>query len=317
MVKQRFINPHKEKIRRSLWDVVLWRSGYYDDPHKLIPAPRDFAYPMPPRNLDPAEPSAIWINHSSYLIKMGGKVFLTDPIWSNRCSPFPFVGPRRRHPAGIAIDALPKIDYVLISHNHYDHLDRKSVKKLHAQFPDITWLVPLGVRKWFLRQGITRVEERGWWGEIHLDDGFKATAVPAQHFSGRHSYDLNWTLWAGWVVEDAKSGKRLYFVGDTGYNDHDFKLIGEHWKTMDLSLIPIGSYVPRKFMSPVHIEPADAVKIHKEVGSLLSLAMHWKTFCLSEEPMHQPPFDLYHALKKEGLDPVKFLAVEPGYEVNW
>lgn len=317
MGKTRFINPHRNKIRRSFWDVILWQSGYYDDPEKLVPAPAAFSYPMPKTPLEDQEPRALWLNHSSFLIQFNGVNLLTDPIWSDRCSPVPFFGPKRQHQPALKIDQLPDIHYVLISHNHYDHLDKASVKELFARFPGITWLVPSGVKKWFARQGIYQVIERGWWEDAELEGGFKATAVPAQHFSGRHSYDLNSTLWVGWVIEEEKTQKRLYFVGDTGYNPFDFKEIGEKWGGMDLSLIPIGSYVPRKFMSPVHIDPTDAVKIHRDVRSKLSLAMHWKTFCLSDEPMHQPPFDLYHALEKEGIDPLTFLAVEPGREVNW
>jgi N-acyl-phosphatidylethanolamine-hydrolysing phospholipase D len=317
MAKDRYINPYRENIRRSLWDVFLWRAGFYDDTHTLELAPQDFAYPMPKTPIDTGKPRAVWLNHSSFLVQFGGKTLLTDPIWSNRCSPLPFLGPKRRHLPPLEIEQLPKIDYVLISHNHYDHLDYKSIKKLFKLYPHILWFVPTGVKKWFLHQGITNVVESGWWDETILKEGLKVTSVPSQHFSGRRISDLNKTLWTGWVVENLDINKRVYFVGDTGYNPFDFKKIGEQFGFMDLSLIPIGSYLPRRFMSPVHIEPADAVKIHKEVKSVLSLAMHWKTFRLSDEPMHQPPYDLFLALQKEKMDPLTFLAVEPGFEVNW
>jgi N-acyl-phosphatidylethanolamine-hydrolysing phospholipase D len=149
----------------------------------------------------------------------------------------------------------------------------------------------------------------GWWEETELNFPrlkLKATGVPAQHFSGRSAVGINPTLWLGWVVEFTRSSgeqKRLYFVGDTGYNRYDFKAIGARWKTVDLSLIPIGSYSPRKFMKSVHVEPEDAVRIHVDVRSKLSVGIHWKTFNLSDEPMQQPPYDLFCALEKQKIDP--------------
>lgn len=267
-----------------------------------------------------------WVNHSTFLIQIEGVHILTDPIWSDRCSPLKKLGPKRHHPPPFRISELPRIDYVLISHNHYDHLDKDSVLKLFKRFPEITWIVPMGVKAWFLKKGISKILELSWWDEFsiasksHPHLNLKVTAVPSQHFSGRRGYDLNQTLWVGWVVEcerQKKPLKRFYFVGDTGYNHYDFKKIGEKWGSMDLSLIPIGSYSPRKFMSPVHIDPQSAVQIHQEVGSHLSIGMHWKTFRLSDESPHQPPYDLFVSLQKRGIDPLSFLVLEPGHAINW
>ncbi len=302
------------KIRRNFLDVLLWKIGYYDDPQPVQLPPEDFDYPLPARALDPQQPTAVWINHSTFLLSVDGVHILTDPIWSDRCSPLQCLGPVRRHAPPLLLSQLPRIDYVLISHNHYDHLDKKTVLALFFLYPSIVWIVPQGVKKWFVKLGIAQVIELGWW-QSASDSRLKATAVPAQHFSGRKGYDLNKTLWVGWVVETAT--RCIYFAGDTGYNAHDFKEIGAKWSKIDLSLIPIGSYVPRRFMSPVHIEPRDAVKIHQEVGSRLSLAIHWKTFRLSDEPLHQPPYDLFMALKQQGLDPASFLAPPPGHAINW
>ncbi len=312
--KYRYINPHVSKIRRSLFDLFLWKAGFYKDAHPIPVVPSSFSYPLPEAPLNPHAPRVTWINHSTFLIQIEGTHLLTDPIWSERCSPLKNLGPKRHHLAPLEIADLPKIDYVLISHNHYDHLDKKSVRKLHTLFPSLTWFVPSGVKKWFLSEGINNVVELGWWEEATVE-GLKFTLTPAQHYSGRCGYDLNRTLWGGWVVES--SAKRFYFVGDTGYNPHDFKQIGKKWGFMDLSLIPIGCYRPRKFMSPVHVEPKDAVRIHQEVGSKLSLGMHWKTFHLADESPHEPPYDLFLALQEGGIDPLTFLAVEPGYSVNW
>ncbi len=317
----KFINPFIKKTRRTLIDMMLWKIGYYDDLKEYPKAPEDFSYPIPDKEVEEDKPRAVWINHSTFLIDINGVNILTDPIWSKRCSPCPFIGPKRRHRPPLELGDLPEIHIVLISHNHYDHLDKWTVLELHRRFNDILWLVPKGVKKWFFNLGITHVEELSWWEDIEIPAfNLRATAVPTQHFSGRSLFDGNRTLWAGWVVEffkDRKHHKRLYFVGDTGYNPYDFKRIGERFGHMDLSLIPIGTYVPRKFMSPVHIEPKNAVRIHSEVGSKLSLGMHWKTFNLSDEPFHQPPWDLFHCLQHDGIDPLTFLAVEPGHEINW
>ncbi len=324
---KRFTNPHVDDIRRSMLDVVLWKTGVYQDPIGWEKAPADFKYPEPENQLfNPKEPIVHWVNHNTFLLVVDDIHILTDPIWSHRCSPLDFFGPKRRHDPSLEIENLPRVDYVVISHNHYDHLDRDSVKKLQQNFPDITWIVPLGVKKWFKKLGIHNVYERAWWEEIvlespkHPEVKIKATAVPTQHFSGRHCLNLNKTLWVGWVLEFArrdKEFKRMYYVGDTGYNPHDFKMIGEHFGHMDLSLIPIGTYVPRVFMSPVHIEPANAVKIHTEVNSKLSVSMHWKTFNLSDEPLNQPPYDLYLSCERGGVDPRTFRVIEPGNEINW
>lgn len=314
----RFNNPYITNIRRRLFHYILWKVGYYDDLVMDIEAPKDFMYPIDNKEVKNDLPKAMWINHSTFLISINGLNILTDPVWSERCSPLTFIGPKRRHRPSKELEALPAIDIVLISHNHYDHLNKKTVKRLHKRFSNILWLVPLGLKKWFNRLGIENVIERGWWEEEVFDlkeNKIKATAVPTQHFSGRHLFDANKTLWVGWVVEI--NNKRLYFVGDTGYNPYDFKQIGESFSSMDLSLIPIGTYVPRKFMSPVHVEPKNAVRIHKEVNSKLSIGMHWKTFNLSDEPFHQPPFDLLKALEKEEIDPLSFVALEPGREINW
>lgn len=314
--KGRYLNPYIKNIRRKPRDFALWMLGVFSDqPFEVVP--EGFSYPIPEKEFFKEKPWAMWIGHSTYLISIQGRHILTDPIWSERCSPVPFFGPKRKQPPAMPIEALPQIDYVLISHDHYDHLDRPSVEKLYMRFPNILWIVPKAVKKWFEKQGIKRVVELEWWEEVSVDSLFKVTAVPSQHFSGRRGPHLNTTLWSGYVVENLYLDKTLYFVGDTGYNPYDFNKVGKKFKKIDLCLIPIGAYLPRKFMAPVHIEPKDAVHIHKDVRSVLSLGMHWKTFRLSEEPMNQPPFDLYKAMQKEGLPTSSFLAVEPGYKINW
>jgi N-acyl-phosphatidylethanolamine-hydrolysing phospholipase D len=329
MKKKCFINPHIKMTRHRFKDFLLWKIGYYDEDHGGEKISHENLIFSPKQLLEKNKPKVVWVNHSTFLISVSGVNFLTDPIWSERCSPFPFLGPKRRHDPGIALSDLPKIDFVLISHDHYDHLDTRTVLSLSQIFPHLSWFVPKGVKRWFDRHKISPVYECEWWEEREFslpscpEIRGQITAVPAQHFSGRKGFDLNATLWTGWVVEitslekDNLKTKRCYFAGDTGYNPVDFKKIGEKFSLIDLSLIPIGSYSPRAFMEVVHVNPQDAVRIHQEVGSRLSIGMHWKTFRLSDEPLDRPPYDLYQSLLKENIDPSKFIVVRPGHAINW
>lgn len=310
----RFRNPHIQDTRRTLWDAILWKMGRYNDPiPRLSPSPQ-FFYPASPEPFNTDLPGAVWIGHSTFLIEAEGVAFLTDPIWEDYCSPVPIRALKRHHEPPILLGDLPSLDFVLISHNHYDHLDAKTVANLFKIQPDILWIVPLKLKSWFERRGIKKVVELNWW-ETHKTPKCSITAVPAQHFSGRSFWDKNATFWNGYVCETER--KRVYFTGDTGYNDRDFKKIGNAWPSMDLSLIPIGTYVPRRFMQPVHCSPWEAVEIHCDVRSRFSLGMHWKTFCLSGEPMDRPPYDLYLAMNHKKCPYETFLPIDPGIYVNW
>ncbi|MCH9622067.1 MAG: hypothetical protein S4CHLAM20_15020 [Chlamydiia bacterium] len=319
---KRYTNPHIKGLRRTLFHFIGWFAGLYKENDK-IKVPEDFSYPM---TLDFSEdkPSATFVNHSTYLVNAMGCHFLTDPIWSKRCSPFSFLGPKRLHDPHLQINEIKKLDFVLISHNHYDHLDSYSIKEIYKHFPDVTFVVPLGVKKWFLKQGIDQVVELGWWQNVNFKTDRKSpsievTAVPAQHHSGRRLFDANKSLWAGFVVtiKDQKDEKCFYFAGDTAYNSYDFKNIGVRFKNIDLSLCPIGTYRPKKFMETVHLSPEGAVAIHKDLKAKLSLGMHWGTFRLSEEPRDAPPYDLYNEMQKQSLNFSTFLPIEPGTSVNW
>jgi len=314
MTKRIFSNPHLENSRRSIWDIILWKLGFYNDPVFRIPPPADFMYPIPQTPVDPSLPWACWIGHSTFLIEVDGITLLTDPVWDSYCSPIPLPAFKRRTDPPFSLADLPKIDLILISHNHYDHLDVKTVAELHAFHPQIEWIVPTGLADWFRKRGVTRIRELHWW-ETNREGHFTVTAVPAQHFSGRTPWDQNQTLWNGYVLET--KSKRLYFIGDTGYNPIDFKAIGAQWPYMDLSLIPIGAYAPRRLMKPVHVSPCESVQIHQDVNSRLSLGMHWKTFALSDEPIDQPPYDLYLAMQEKQIPLERFLAIEPGTYINW
>ncbi|MBS0625373.1 MAG: MBL fold metallo-hydrolase [Verrucomicrobia bacterium] len=313
-MKRKYKNPHTDDSKRTFWEVIRWKTGRYKE--TVESPPLDFTYPaiLPP--FDPTRPSLVWMGHCTFLLEVDNLTILTDPIWSDYCSPVRIRGLKRHHDAPVLLADLPDIDIVLLSHNHYDHLDAPTVSALHRLHPQILWIVPERLSPWFKRRGIANVIEIPWWG-TQENPLYKITAVPAQHFSGRTPWDLNKTHWNGYVFESKKSGKRFYFTGDTGYNPIGFKEIGQNWPYMDLSLIPIGTYVPRDFMSPVHCSPYDGVEIHQDVKSRLSVGMHWKTFCLSDEPLDRPPYDLLLALEKKNLNPETFLPLDPGTYINW
>ncbi|PIS00857.1 MAG: phospholipase [Chlamydiae bacterium CG10_big_fil_rev_8_21_14_0_10_35_9] len=312
---KKFSNPHIKKIKRSFWHVILWKLGFYDEIKRREKPPNNFSYPVE-KKFDSALPSVCWVNHCTFLVKVGGVTFLTDPILSKYCSPLPISSLKRKHPPGLELSDLPQLDCILISHNHYDHLDRKTVIKINALYPSAIWVVPKNLKSWFLKRNIRNIYELGWW-ESFSCNGTTITAVPAQHFSGRTIFDINKTLWNGYVVESFTENKKFYFSGDTGYNDKDFKEIGKKFNGIDLGIIPIGTYCPREFMKTVHINPDEAVRIHTEVSSKFSIGMHWKTFKLSDEPLELPPYDLYLAMKKVSLPFREFVAVEPGLFLNW
>ncbi len=254
--------------------------------------------------------TATWIGHVTVLVQMGGLNVLTDPVFSARASPLFFAGPRRYQPPAIGLRDLPAVDAVLISHNHYDHLDRASVQALHRRSQGATrFFVPLGLKSWFARLGIDHVTELDWWQSASWR-GVDFHLVPAQHWSTRLVFDRNKTLWGGWVA--GAQDLRFYFAGDTGYDGAIFAEIGRRFAPIDLAALPIGAYEPRWFMEPQHIDPWQAVQILRDVGARRGLPVHWGTFQLADEPLHQPLEDLARALQAAGLDESVFRAVRLG-----
>jgi len=248
-----------------------------------------------------------WIGHSSFLLQHAGLNILTDPIFSERCSPVQWAGPKRLTPTPFSLEQLPAIDAVVISHSHYDHLDLNTVRALN-QHSQPRFYVPMGLAEWFLQQGIDNVVELNWW-QHHAQADWLFTAVPAQHFSGRTATDRNKTLWAGWVMQH--QGRKFYFAGDTGYSN-DFKNIGAYFGGVDLALIPIGAYNPRWFMQPMHINPEEAVQIHLDVGAKQSIGMHWGTFKLTDEPLLEPRQRLEQIATTDRLKNTTFKTIKHG-----
>jgi N-acyl-phosphatidylethanolamine-hydrolysing phospholipase D len=241
------------------------------------------------RKLLQLEPAITWIGHSSFFLRMAGRSILLDPVFSDFCAPIPLRRLKRRVSPGLPFESVACPDLVLLTHNHYDHLDLPTIRRLPAENQ---FIVPKGLADWFRKCGRNNVRELGWWESVDLG-GVRVTSVPAQHFSSRTLWDRNRTLWCGWVLQS--ESETVYFAGDTGYCG-TFREIGERFGPMDLSLIPIGAYAPRWFMKPAHVDPYEAVQIHKDVRSKLSVACHWGTFCLTDEPMDEPPKVLKQAL---------------------
>jgi L-ascorbate metabolism protein UlaG (beta-lactamase superfamily) len=220
------------------------------------------------------ETTVTWVGHASFVLEVGGLTVLTDPVWSTR---LPWVR-RRVTPPGVAWEELPGIDAVVISHNHYDHLDWPTVRRLPRNTPV---LVPAGLGRWFARRGFTEVVELDWWGSARVGD-VRFDFVPAHHWSRRTPWDTCRSLWGGWVIDGS-----VYFAGDTGYGEW-FRRIGERYPGLDLALMPIGAYQPRWPMEFAHVNPAEAVRAFVDVGARRMATMHWGTFVLSGEPLLAP-----------------------------
>ena len=302
------------------WKFQAWRDG--------LPAPPASATPaiVPDLGLIQSNakagarmvPAVTWIGHATVLVQLGGLNVLTDPIFSNRASPLSFIGPERAQKPGLWLHELPHIDLVLISHNHYDHLDDNSVRALARQAggPPL-FVVPLGLRAWFAKRDITHVIELDWWQAHRLGD-VEIVLTPVQHWSGRSLTDRMETLWGGYALFAPEL--HLFFAGDTGYSK-DFADIRERFAErhsaaqgggFDIALLPIGGYAPRWFMQRQHVSPEEAVRIHRDLGAKASLGIHWGTFELTDESLDEPPRLLAQARQAQGVADSAFFTLAIG-----
>ncbi len=299
----------KKGLFTFLFDVRLKED--WPDEGLLIENPPTPTVSLDPGKLTKPDASAIqvtWIGHSTFLIQHNGKNILTDPIFSDRASPFSFAGPRRYTKPAIALKDLPPIDAVIISHNHYDHMDADTIRQLGNK---PKWFLPLKNADLFKDAGITNIAELDWWENSDLAS-VTFTLTPAQHWSGRGLFDRFKALWGTWAIRFEDTNVNLWFGGDTGYNNIQFKEIGEKLGPFDLSLIPIGAYAPRWFMRASHSDPAEAVKIHQDIRSRQSIGMHWGTFVLTSEPVMEPPKALEKALQEANLPENSFITLPIG-----
>lgn len=300
----RFFNPHQQ-VERSVGDVITWQRTREKRPWpEHVPlAPQA----PPPERVPPGAMAVTFIGHSSFLIRTSEAVILTDPVFTTHAGPFGRLGPRRVRAPGVPLEALPAADLVLVSHNHYDHLQPSSLRTI-GRAGNPAFVTSLGLASYLRRLGLRQVFELDWW-EAAAVPRADVTAVPAQHFSARTPWDRNRTLWSGFIVRSG--GVSIYFAGDTGYSPH-FAEIGRRYPDVDLALIPIGAYEPRWFMQPVHVNPDEAVRIHRDVRPRVSVAMHFGTFQLTDEGIDDPVHALHAARAAHGIAEHAFRTIDAG-----
>jgi N-acyl-phosphatidylethanolamine-hydrolysing phospholipase D len=282
---------------RKAWTSVVGREG------AAARVPHD------PRALL-ENPSVTWIGHATMLVRMDGATFLTDPMFSERASPFSFAGPKRLTSPGVELADLPRVDFVTLSHDHYDHTDLPSLRALARR--GVRFVAGLGMGDLVREVGGT-VTELDWWESASIG-AVRVTCVPAQHFSGRSVVGSDRRLWAGWVVTGPT--RRFYHAGDTGYFA-GFREIGARLGPIDLAALPIGAYAPASIMRFVHLDPEEAVRAAVDVGARRAVAMHWGTFDLTDEPLDEPPRRFHAAATAAGLGPDRAWVLAIGETRRW
>ena len=307
----RFLNTDAAVVIGNFpWYEMVWRSARGDFKPQLLPVggyeafAREWSVAIDHARLAlrPLQPMVTWLGHVSVLLQVAGKNVLIDPTLCEFAGPRGRVGAPRRVPPPLIAEDLPPIDWVLISHNHYDHLDYDTITRLIATGQRPRFLVPRGVKAWFDRLGIENVTEMDWWDRIDVGP-LHFHFTPAQHWSRRTPLDTNQSLWGGYCVEWLRPKQipwRFFFPGDTGYSA-DFRQIRQQIGAMDFVALPIGAYLPRDFMKPMHVNPAEAVQIFFDLEAKQAMGVHWGTFELTQEAFDQPPKDLLEACHQRRL----------------
>ena len=301
-ISAEYKNTNGKPIEKSFRDLLDWSTSDVDTKIDFIELSNEWK----DLNLETDNSYAIWIGHSTFLIKKNGYTILTDPVFSERASPLKNIGPKRLIPPAIPLNELPSIDFITVSHNHYDHLDIASLKELYLINPETIFLVPAGDSKLLRRKGIKNVFEYEWWESYKIND-LEITFTPVQHWSKRGLFDRNKSLWGGWFFKF--NDFSIYHAGDTGYSD-DFKNTRLKLGSPKYAFIPIGAYDPEWFMAESHVNPEDAVQIMLDLGAEKSFGMHWATFKLTDEDTLEPKVRLNEALKNKNIN--NFAAPAPG-----
>lgn len=289
---------------KTLSDAIEWRIIKAQKPDRLAITVSDEWKNLAPQSTH----YAVWIGHATYLLNTGDLTVLTDPVFSERASPVSWAGPERLIPPVISLEQLPSIDAVVISHNHYDHLDLSSLKTLQKNNPSMLIFVPQGDKALLDAEGLINVSQFRWWQNVKVNQT-EFTFTPVQHWSGRGITGKNTSLWGGWFLKSPSIS--VYHAGDTGYSN-DFVVTQERLGTPDVAFIPIGAYKPRSYMKNQHVNPAEAVQIALDLQVTRSFGMHWGTFVLTDEPIEEPRTMLVQALKERKLAPNFFIAPAPG-----
>jgi L-ascorbate metabolism protein UlaG (beta-lactamase superfamily) len=289
---------------KSFFDLLRWRFNSVTPIEEPSRVPKVSAKPA---SINPERQIALtFVGHSTFLLQARGLNILTDPIWSKRCSPISFLGPARLQDPGITFDDLPKIDMVLLSHNHYDHMDLPTLKSLWLRDKPL-FVVPLKNKATLSREGIGNTIELDWWESTTAKNKITITAVPAQHWSGRWILDRNDALWAGFVI--SFGDKRVFFTGDSGFGPH-FAKIKEKFVSFDVALLPIGAYLPRWFMKDHHLSPGDAIRVADILGARKNVPMHFGTFSLGDDGFTKARSQLEQLILERGKN--DFLILEAG-----
>ncbi|VDL76298.1 unnamed protein product [Nippostrongylus brasiliensis] len=307
------------------WSLLKWK--FLEKDNSSIPDNNStLDETLPVRQIKTFEPRsyrqmfAAWLGHATVLVQMEGVRFITDPVWSQRASFLQWIGPKRYRPPPLEIEDLPQLDFAVISHDHYDHLDADAVKQLSKLQPLMRWFVPLGMQNWMSSIGVkntddnpVRVTEMEW-GESESFDirntNVTVWCLPAQHWGQRGALDRNERLWAGFAV--VTPNRRFYYSGDTGFCSNEFKKIGERLGPFDLAAIPIGAYSPRWFMKSQHIDPHEAVSVHELVKSKFSIGIHWGTYHMGSLEHYLEPKHLLEQIIKDRKLPTKFVTLDIG-----
>ena len=305
---RRFFNP-RGPTGNTFGQFLKWQRTRVSRPWPA--AVPNQAVPQIPSRVGDGEAFVTLVNHCTFLVQLPGCTILTDPVWSERVSPVGFAGPRRVRPPGVAWDRLPKIDVVLISHNHFDHLDLATLRELQARFAP-RFVTGLGNRGLLAARGIPDVEELDWWQRSTGGCAAAITYTPAQHWSARSYFEKNTTLWGGFWIEQGR--RRIYFAGDSGYGG-DFAAVRQRLGVPELALLPIGAYEPRWFMAGAHLAPDDAVRAWADLGGPQALAMHFDTFPLADEGFGDAERELAIAVEQGGVAPGRFRAPATGETV--
>ena len=299
--EERFSNSDGMKNEKSLSEVLKWSWSREEPKKEFIKTNENINL----NSLKDREHYALWIGHSTFLINNGDLTILTDPIFSERASPLNFAGPKRLIKPVIKIKDLPEVDVITISHNHYDHLDVNSLRKIQKKFPNVKILVPKGDLKLLRNYNLNNGFEFLWWEEIAFNNT-KFIFTPAQHWSARGLRDRNKSLWGSWFIKN--EDKNIFHAGDTGYSE-DFIEIRNRLGAVDFAMIPIGAYDPEWFMSYSHVNPEEALNIAKDLDAKISIGMHWGTFILTDEPVLEPRERLNKITNQTNIN---FYTVTPG-----